>query len=577
MSKGRVHQRLFQTVLGLIVAFSLMWAGPASALIEAPGGDITTDTTWAEDVNLTGIVNVKAPAVLTIAPGVTVYGAAQTAVIIEQGAKIMAIGTPEQPIVFTSNQPEGSRARGDWGGVSINGYAPTNASGGSCPNDPRTIVGEAGMGVYGGCQPYDSSGILRYVRIEYAGFRMDPENEWNALTLQGVGDETIVEYVQCHQNADDGIEFFGGTVNVRNILNSECDDDHFDWTHGFAGEAQFIVAHLADDTGDRGIEADNLADDTTAEPISNPSIYNMTLVGNQNIGDPGEGILLRRGTGVTLKNSIVTNFQKAAVDLDNEATFARIDSGDLVVDNSIFYNNLGGEEFNADESDDEGFTPPTTTREFITTTMANNRLVDPQLTSTSIQSPDLRPSATSPALTGAATVPADGFFVESADFIGAFDSEYDWTKGWTTYGGQLAKMPVPSSFVQYSYQPQNYPYTSANPKLARPISFGFTGRGKMDIRVGLHAFAAPMDIYVALMLPDGTIYAVDENIQLRELADMQPWKQNQSQSVYETVFSLSDTSSLQGTYAGYVLAVPAGTNVMGSVTSGYLWSFTTTI
>ncbi|HID29622.1 MAG TPA: hypothetical protein EYP19_06400, partial [Desulfobacterales bacterium] len=321
MYRRRVYQRFFQVCLGFVAALGLMWAGTALAL--QAQGDITTNTTWGEDVELIGVVSVKAPAVLTVNPGVTVYGNPQTALIIEQGAKIMAVGTPEEPIVFTSNKPAGSRARGDWGGISINGYAPINNAGGSCPDNPQTAIGEAGMGVYGGCDSDDNSGILRYVRIEYGGYRMDGENEWNALTLQGVGDETIIEYVQCDMNDDDGIEFFGGTVDVRNILNSRCADDQFDWTNGFVGRAQFIVAHKADDDGDRGIEADNLADNNIAQPVSNPTIYNMTLVGNENIPDGGgEGVVLRRGTGITLKNSIVTGFQKAAVDIDNEATFA---------------------------------------------------------------------------------------------------------------------------------------------------------------------------------------------------------------------------------------------------------------
>jgi hypothetical protein len=578
MSRKRVHHWFFQTGLGLVVALGLMWAGTALAL--QAQGDITTSTTWGEDVELTGVVSVKAPAVLTVLPGVTVYGNPQTALIIEQGAKIMAIGTPEEPIVFTSNKPAGSRARGDWGGISINGYAPINNAGGSCPDNPQTAVGEAGMGVYGGCNSHDNSGTLRYVRIEYGGYRMDGENEWNALTLQGVGDETIIEYVQCDQNDDDGIEFFGGTVDVRNILNSRCADDHFDWTNGFTGKAQFIVAHKADDDGDRGIEGDNLKADNSAQPVSNPTIYNMTLVGNKNIPDGGgEGIVFRRGTGITLKNSIVTGFQKAAVDIDNEATFAGISSGDLVIDNCIFYDNLDGAEFNADEGDEPDFTPSTTTQNFVMNTMQHNRTVNPELNSISIQSPDLRPDMFSPAFAGAAAVPADGFFVENADFIGAFDSEYDWTKGWTTFGSALATMPVPSSFLEYWYHPQHYPYTSANPELARPISFGFMERGKLDFRIGLHAFAAPMDIYIGFMLPDGSIYTFDENLQGHGVADMQPWRRSQTHSVYENLLSASGISWSHGFYAGFVLAVPAGTNVaaMSIDTPGYFWGFLTTI
>lgn len=573
MLRETIYHWPLKTIQGFILALGLIWAGTALALDAQ--GDITTNTTWGEDVLLTGVVTVKAPAVLTISPGVTIYGNPTTALIIERGAKIMAIGTPEEPIVFTSNSI--SPARMDWGGVAINGYAPINNAGAfSCPGNPPNAVGEAGMGEYGGCDPHDSSGILRYVRIEYGGYRMDGENEWNALTLQGVGDGTIIEYVQCHMNSDDGIEFFGGTVNARNILNSGCADDHFDWTNGYTGRAQFIVAHKADDDGDRGIEGDNLKADNVAQPVSHPTVYNMTLVGNANIPDGGgEGILLRRGSAITLKNSIVTGFQKAAVDLDNEATFVGINTGDLVIDNCIFYDNLDGQNFNADESDEEGYTPTVTTGDFITSVMSYNRVVDPGLASTSFQSPDLRPDMFSPVFAGAAAVPADGFFVENADFIGAFDSEYDWTKGWTSFGGSLPRIPVPTGFHEYWYYPQNYPYTSANPSLSRPISFGCMDRGELDIRIGLHSFASPMDIYCGLMLPDGIIYTIGENMQIRGLSDMQPWKRSQTHSVYENIASGSGFSWPHGLYAGFVMAVPAGTNVatMGIDACGYFWGF----
>jgi hypothetical protein len=575
MSKNNFQNRFLQINLGFFVAIVCLWASTALAL--QASGDITSNTTWGEDVVLTGVVFVKQPAVLTVLPGVTVYGNPQTAVIIEQGAKIMAVGTPEEPIVFTSNKPAGSRARGDWGGVVLNGYAPINNTGGDCT---VPAVGEAGMGVYGGCNPHDSSGILRYVRIEYGGFRMDGENEFNALTLQGVGDETIIEYVQCDQNDDDGIEFFGGTANARNILNSRCADDHFDWTNGYMGKAQFIVAHKADDDGDRGIEGDNLKSDNNAQPVSNPTIYNMTLVGNYNIPDGGgEGILLRRGTGISMKNSIVTNFQKAAVDIDNEATFARINSGNLAVQNCIFYNNLAGAEFNADETDEPEYTPPFTTEDVVMNPANHNSIVDPLLNNISIQTPDLRPASYSPALSGATTISSDGFFVENADFIGAFESQYDWTKGWSSFGGTLSKMPVPSGIQAYEYYPQHYPYTSANPKLARPISFGFMERGELDFRVGLHAFEAPMDIYIAFGMPDGVLYVVDENFQGHPYTDgmqMPAWRRSQTHSIYENLCWGSGISWPSGWYAGVVLAVPAGMNP-AAVTAGYLWVFQMTL
>ncbi len=215
--------------------------------------------------------------------------------------------------------------------------------------------------------------------------------------------------------------------------------------------------------------------------------------------------------------------------------------------------------------------------------MQNNRLVDPLLNSTDWQNPDLRPSAGSPALSGAASPPQDRFFVENADFIGAFDSQYDWTKGWTTLGSELAKMPVPTAPNTYIYSPQNYPYTHPNPKLARPMSDGFVEHGKASVKVGLHTFSAPVDIYLGISLPDGSLYSIDENNQFHlvtDLALVSAWRKNQTHSVYEEILPEFDKSALSpGTYWGWVLVVPTGTNMASfdfNSSPYYLWGFSET-
>ena len=582
VSKGLLRGYLFKGLF-LSIVLCLLWLVQAPAQTRV-GGIIAEDTTWEGEVFLETNTIVKPPCVLTIKPGTKIYCQPRSALIIDRGAKIIAIGTPEEPIVFTS--ASANPARGDWGGISINGYGTTNATGVLCPApiEDVTVVGEAGMGEYGGCDPHDSSGIFRYVRIEYGGFRIDGENEWNGLTLQGVGDETIIEYVQIDHNDDDGIEFFGGNANVRNILVTYCTDDQYDWTNGYQGKGQFIVALLANDAGRRGIEADNLKADNDAQPISKADLYNVTLIGNNQIPEEeGEGVLPRRGTRLNLQNSIIYGFLEAAVDIDNEATFARAQNGELIIDHNIIYNNLGGENFNPDESDEKGYTPPFTTKEFVTQMMQNNRLVDPLLNSTDWQNPDLRPSAGSPAFSGAANPPQDRFFVENADFIGAFDAQYDWTKGWTTLGGELAKMPVPTAPNIYIYSPQNYPYTHPNPKLARPMSDGFVEHGKASVKVGLHTFSAPVDIYLGISLPDGSLYSIDENNQFHlvtDLALVSAWRKNQTHSVYEEILPEFDKSALSpGTYWGWVLVVPTGTNMASfdfNSSPYYLWGFSET-
>jgi len=186
----------------------------------------------------------------------------------------------------------------------INGYAPINdcpegAAGGSAD---CTKEGEANSGLFGGDQPNDSSGTLRYVSVRYAGSNVDPENQLNGIAFQGVGDGTTVEYIQVHNNLDDGVEFFGGTVNAKYVALTGNSDDSLDWTDGWVGKLQYVYIEQTD-AGDSGIEADNREGDELATPVSNPSIANMTMV----IRDDLRAIRLRRGTGLYLFNTEVTS------------------------------------------------------------------------------------------------------------------------------------------------------------------------------------------------------------------------------------------------------------------------------
>ena len=150
--------------------------------------------------------------ILEIEAGTTIYGDSATngTLVIARGSQIHAHGTAAAPIVMTSDQLEGERARGDWGGLIINGYAPLNIEGGEAE-------GEGDTGTYGGDDPTDSSGILEYVRVEFAGTEFSPDNELNGIAFQGVGSGTTVENVMVKFNKDDGLEFFGGTVEVKYV------------------------------------------------------------------------------------------------------------------------------------------------------------------------------------------------------------------------------------------------------------------------------------------------------------------------------------------------------------------------
>ena len=283
-------------------------------------GEITTNTTWTSDKRylLRGGVFVRTGATLTIEPGTIIFGEGATLgmLVVDRGAKIMAVGTKGDPIIFTSDALPGQQARAQWGGLIINGYAPLNTG--------ETAEGEGGTGVYGGNDPHDNSGALRYVRVEFAGNEFTPENELNGIAFQGVGDGTTVEYVQVHYNKDDGIEMFGGTVDLKYCVVTGCADDSFDWTNSWRGRAQFVVIQQAGDDADNGIEADNQKGNNDAQPRSNPQVFNFTVIGgHRSEGDEGDvGCLFRAGTAVTFCNSIVgPGFQKCGLDIDNAGTF----------------------------------------------------------------------------------------------------------------------------------------------------------------------------------------------------------------------------------------------------------------
>lgn len=367
--------------------------------------------------------------VLTIDPGTTLYGETATKgmLVIRRGSKIMAEGTREAPIVFTSPNEIGSRARGDWGGLIINGRAPVNG----CAAAPCESEGEGGTGKYGGSDPDDDSGVLKYVRVEYAGILLSEDNELNGIAFQGVGRGTEVDYVQVHLNKDDGVEFFGGTVNAKHLVLTGIGDDSLDWTDGWTGKVQFVVAVQFSDAGDQGIEADNNGDDNESTPRSHPTLANLTLVGGG--GEASDlGILLREGTAANIHSAIVMGFGEACLALDHPATFANASdgsgglSGRLTVSNSIFHC-PGSANYAEPDASEWSAPPPFSVQDFCETLNTGNRVGDPGLRSVSLASLDLRPGDGAAAASGG-SVPSDSFF-EDVGYVGAMGDE-DWTAGW---------------------------------------------------------------------------------------------------------------------------------------------------
>ncbi len=244
---------------------------------------------------LSGGFHIKKGATLTIEPGVTILAVDDNTpdyILVEQGAKIMAEGTANSPIIMNSE----SKVPGAWGGLHICGNAPVNIGAGTS---------EIGNAAYGGSNSNDNSGVVKYVRLEYTGYSLDEETESNGLTLYGVGKGTKIEYVQCYIGKDDGVEFFGGTVDVKYMIVSGCGDDSFDWTQGWCGEGQYMIAdQTADPTnGDCLIEADNNSKTPDASPVSFPTLSNLTLIGHNAEGS--KGIRLRAGTFANISKALI--------------------------------------------------------------------------------------------------------------------------------------------------------------------------------------------------------------------------------------------------------------------------------
>ena len=300
-------------------------------------GNITGERTLMADNDylLRGAVFVQDGAILRIEAGTTIYGegASTGALVVAQGGKLMAEGTADNPIVFTSDALPGQHQRGQWGGLIINGRAPTNQG---------ITQGEGNTGAFGGNNPNDSSGVLRYIRVEWAGIEFSPDNELNGIAFQGVGTGTVVDHVQVHFNQDDGIEMFGGTVNIKYALVTGARDDSFDWTDGWTGKGQFWVVQQRGDAADNGFENDNSSKDNEALSRSSATIYNATLVGDPNGPESDIGMLIREGAAGTYRNFIVTGFNKSGLDINHAATYAQANSGKLSVRNNIFFGNNPG-------------------------------------------------------------------------------------------------------------------------------------------------------------------------------------------------------------------------------------------
>jgi len=360
-------------------------------------GNITANATLTSgsSYKLSGGLHVKAGNTLTIEPGVTVVAVDDDApdyILIEQGAKIDAQGTASNPIVMTSEL----KKSGAWGGIHICGRAHTNAGEG--------VLSEIGNAPYGGSDDSDNSGTLRYIRLEYTGFALDEEHEANGISFYGVGNGTTVEYVQAYKGSDDGFEFFGGSVNVKHMVVTDCTDDSFDWTEGWNGRGQFLVAYQSgEEECDCLMECDNNGNNFDATPVAHPILSNLTLVGD-NSANNTRGIRLRAGTQAEIYNSIITGKAKC-ITLETEQTEQALLSGTSKLQHIAMSSDLNSENgiYTA-----EMFAAATGNSTDYVNALANDYVGT---------------------ISGGVT-PDDPFFTR-VDHKGAVSASDDWTSGWT--------------------------------------------------------------------------------------------------------------------------------------------------
>jgi hypothetical protein len=398
-------------------------------------GSITGNENWSSNnyYVLRGAVFIEEGGTLNIAAGTRVIGESGSVgtLIVKRGGRLNAIGTRTAPIVFTSDQPVGNRARGDWGGIIINGRAPVNIEGGEG-------VGEADTGVYGGNQPNDNSGTMRYVRVEFAGVEFSPDNELNGIAFQGVGRGGSYEYIQVHMNRDDALEWFGGTADIKYAVASNAADDSFDWTFGWSGRAQFIAITQRGDDADNGIEADNNEFNNNLLPRSNPQIYNITLCGDPDRNEGGESpraANLRRGTAFTIRNFLVTGFKTVGFQIEttNTATTSQVDNGTTQMGAGVAWGMPTNMHASVMTYINSGRFPAVTTAS--TTTDAQVGVFAANCSNH--DNPNFQPSGVA-TLAGGQLAPIqppnDGFF-EPVTFIGAVPPAPadNWMTGWTSF------------------------------------------------------------------------------------------------------------------------------------------------
>ena len=462
---------------------------------------------------LDGMVFVEDGAELWIEPGTVIkaedgIGNNASGLVISQGGKIFAEGTASNPIIFTSVQDDmtgqlDGMDRGLWGGIVLLGYAPTNNATIRQIEGVNEIVGAGdNRADYGGDDPDDNSGIMRYVSIRHTGISVGDQagNEIQGLTLGGVGRGTTIEYVESFASGDDGFEWFGGTVDAKYLVSAFAADDSYDWDEGFNGRGQFWFSIQAQDAAGRMAEMDGAIGDEQAMPYTLPVVMNATYLGDGKDnpfaieGDGSQGLIFRDNSGGTYGNSIFGDFKGqpnspalTIEDVSNPASQdsrIRLESGDLRLVNNFWFDFAIGTTI-------EALIPQAFVREALGSNLSGNQIVNPQLRGVTRDTDNMldpRPGMNSPALGSAdQTLYEDDWFTK-VDFVGAFGTN-NWMVGWTALSdlGYLNNNSTPTSIDDISIEmpleialKQNYP-NPFNPTTV--ISFTLTRSENVKLSV----------------------------------------------------------------------------------------------
>ncbi|MDZ4862490.1 MAG: hypothetical protein SGJ01_03515 [Gemmatimonadota bacterium] len=398
-------------------------------------GTINASRTLSRDTiyELQGNVLVGQAATLIIQPGTVLEGqsASRGALVVVRAGNIDWRGTRLEPIIFTCTGTV--KTPGCWGGVALNGLALLNnrdpGTTGFCPE--KFAIGSSE--VYGGCLVEDTTGVMSYVRIEYAGMAAGASGPVAGLALNGVGSGTVVDHVQVHGSLGDGVLVAGGNVNLRNIVLTGNLQSGLHWDFGwggnaFGGNAQFVMIQMPQGGGD-AVRGSSFAATPNAGPRSEPDIYHLTAIGAGTGGGSGRGLVLENGSGGIVRDAIFSNFPGAGFDVQGTESCNQFSGGTAFLDHSIFFAGTPDYATDADCIDESAYAGAPA---------LFNRITDPGLVAAmNTLTPDLRPTAGSAATTGFVTPPSNLFFDLTPTFLGITEpvngtgTNIPWYAGWT--------------------------------------------------------------------------------------------------------------------------------------------------